>query len=181
MHSAKQEQWNKLTCWLCGKTGHTANRCPVGEESKRDRGKNSQSQKKNEKMEIAKTPMLCMQCGSRTHKADHFPNVVIKDHPQIQQQQLLYSSTENSSSSSIYSSEEEYEELNLHAQAYNCSDSEECQCKFSNIDSDSFDDSSDDEPEDKAHKEKLLMAQTKEEEVKLAVIMFKLLMIAVRI
>src|SRR5699024_1289682 len=39
LHSSKQEKWNKITCWVCGQTGHTASRCPQGEESKRERGK----------------------------------------------------------------------------------------------------------------------------------------------
>lgn len=38
----KQEAWNRLTFWLCGKKGNTSNNCPHGEESKLQRGKMSQ-------------------------------------------------------------------------------------------------------------------------------------------
>jgi len=63
---------------LCGKNGHTANNCPLGEETKRNRGKKSQPPLKTPKTEAQ---YLCMRCGSRNHKTDHCPNVVIKEHP----------------------------------------------------------------------------------------------------
>jgi len=35
----KSQRKNMITYWLCGQTGHTANKCPQGRESRENRGK----------------------------------------------------------------------------------------------------------------------------------------------
>ncbi len=65
--------------------------------------------------------MLCMRCGSRSHKMDHCPDVVIRK--QIQQQQLGDSSANFFCSSSY---ELLAEELNAHIQPCFCLDSDDC-------------------------------------------------------
>lgn len=38
----KSQRKNMITYWLCGQTGHTANRCPQGRESRENIGKKTQ-------------------------------------------------------------------------------------------------------------------------------------------
>lgn len=38
----KSQRKNMITCWLCGQTRHTANKCPQGRESRENRGKKTQ-------------------------------------------------------------------------------------------------------------------------------------------
>lgn len=107
-----------------------------------------------------------MRCGPRNHKTDHCPNMVIEEHPQIQQQQLLDSYGESSNSSSVYTSEEEVEELNFHANACDCSDFENCKCIFSS-ESEISNESSDEDIQPQKYREKILMAQTEEDQIKI--------------
>jgi len=98
LHTSKQEKWNKLTCWLCGKTGHTSNRCPIGEESKKNRGKKNQPPNIHDKAVKIETQTQCRNCGSKNHDTNHCPNISIIEH--LQQQQLEKSSIDSFSSSS---------------------------------------------------------------------------------
>lgn len=93
--------------------------------------------------------IMCYKCGSKNHKSENCPNSSHRE--QIQQQQVC-----STLESSKYSSSESFdEELNMHMNVCNSTDSEICKCE-SRAESESYYD------EDFASKpkEKVLMAQT---------------------
>lgn len=170
LHTNKQEKWNKITCWLCGKIGHTSSQCLEGEESKLNKGKKSQifSQRNKQVKQEGRRPIVCTKCGSHDHSTERYPNVTIKDI--AQQHQIEESSYDYFSSSSA-------EELHAYMENYSdsgssecsCSDSKECACQIQyNSDYEYFSESSYEEGEKhKPQKEKVLMVATEEKELKI--------------
>ena len=100
LQTHKKDQWNKLICWIYGQLGHTSNRCPLSEESKRNRGKKSfEAAKKKRTVKIeGMVPTLCYKCVSKNHKCDNCPKISFREH--IQQQQLCSTSESSESYSS---------------------------------------------------------------------------------
>lgn len=166
LHSTKQEKWNKITCWLCGKIGHTSSRCPEGEESKKNRGKKSEAfiHKGKQVKQEGRGPIQCMKCGSHTRKTERYPNIVIRE--LAQQHQFEESSYDSFSSSSQEELQAEMQQCSeSDSSECLCSNYEECACQV-HYDSDSefFSESSEEETP-KPQKEKFLMAATEEYEL----------------
>lgn len=162
LRTSKQEKWNKLTCWLCGQTGHTSSRCPQGEESKLERGKKTAvyAQKAKQVKKEHSSPFSCLKCKSKYHVTENCPNL----HITAQQHQL-----EDSSLDSFSSTDEEFQVNMGHysdsdLSECSCSDSDECVCQvFYDNDSQVSDSSGEEEERPKPPKEKVLMASTEEE------------------
>jgi len=165
LHTTKQDKWNKVTCCLCGQNGHTASRCPQGEESKLNKGKKTvvYAQKNKQVKREHSGPIFCLRCKSKTHVTERCPNLSIRD--TAQQHQL-----EDSSLDSFSTSSEEEFHVNMgqysktDSSECSCSDPEECACHvFYDNDSEFYTSSSEEEEKVKPPKEKVLMASTEEE------------------
>jgi len=166
LHTSKQDKWNKITCWICGQKGHTASRCPQGEESKLNRGKKTVvfAQKGKQVKKEHSGPIFCLRCKSKTHVTERCPNLIIRD--SAQQYQL-----ENSSLDSFSTSSEEEFQVNMgqytdsDSSECSCSNSEECACHifYDDDDSEFSYSSSEEEQRRKPPKEKVLMASAEEE------------------
>jgi len=79
MKSHKAELRSKLTCWVCGKQGHTALNCPDNEAARKAKGKLSEQRAKEfrerKEQEARRTVQFgCHRCHDPSHETNDCPH-----------------------------------------------------------------------------------------------------------
>jgi len=79
LKSHKAELRSKLTCWVCGKNGHTALNCPENEAARKAKGKLSEQRarefREKKEQEARRTVRFgCNRCHDPSHETNDCPH-----------------------------------------------------------------------------------------------------------